>query len=150
MTDSEAPMASSFRRAMAMPSYAMTEPNELFIPMSDSIQPATTFRFTPPKLLFTKVVEHSGSDYRIHVLRWGITKSETYLDPLPFHCPPGIGVYGNFLPWNTWLGEQLMYAGARAQHLYLLREEIAELITVANWGARYPDLLKLTAAKAVA
>ena len=126
----------------------MTQTTKQFIPMSHAIEPETTFRITPPKLLFTQVVEYPGNDYRIHVLRWGTTKSETYLDPLPFNRPPGQGDYGNFLPWNTWLGEQLMYAGARSQRLYLLREEMAELITVANWGAKHPDLLKKSAVKA--
>ena len=79
--------------------------------------------------------DRSRSIARVLVNRWSLEDSETFLDELPIHEPPGPGPYGNFHPWNRWLGEQLMYIQSKGMDISV--GEMLELIDLANFGARH-------------
>jgi len=89
--------------------------------------------------------------YTVTILRWGPEKSEAHLNNLPFDATDGPGPFYRLCPWNAWLGKQLMYCACYAtkSYLHLVREEIDELIKIANLGATVPTLLKAAAKTAV-
>ena len=99
-------------------------------------------RYTSFQLKFTSIYKNDNPSVPllvVNVLSWGFSDSLTILDPLPINIPPDEGLYGNFKPWNLWLGEQLMYAQAKL--FELSREETFELTLIANIGARSVETL---------
>lgn len=100
--------------------------------------PTKTFRISPPELEHTCIVRRSG-ELCAYVKSWSNYDNETFIDRLPWREETGAGPYSNFHPWNRWLGEQLMYA--QSKRLGLSAEEVDELITIANFGSRFPDML---------
>lgn len=106
------------------------------------IGPGGTFRIEPLDLQHTKIVK-SNDMLWAYINWWTQSDNETILDPLPMGEAPAPGPYGNFAPWNRWLGEQLMYC--QSKNVKLSAEEVDELIRIANYGARFPDQLKAAA-----
>lgn len=99
-------------------------------------------RIEPLQLEHTRIVKSNGMLWA-YINWWIQSDNETILDPLPIDEPPAPGPYGNFTPWNRWLGEQLMYA--QAKQIQLDPGEIFELIAIANRGARDPEGLRAMA-----
>jgi hypothetical protein len=106
------------------------------------IRPGGALRIEPLELDHTRIVKRGGR-FWVYINWWTQADNEAILDQLPFHEVPGPGPYGNFMPWNRWLGEQLMYCQSKT--VQLSAEEVAELIRIANYGARYPEQLRATA-----
>jgi hypothetical protein len=90
-------------------------------------------------LKFTKVVAQPNGDYTVTILRWDADVSDTHLSDLIL-IPKSPSD-----PWNAWLGETLMYCAYKSK-LHLVKEEIDELIKIANTGDLMPALLKAAAA----
>lgn len=101
--------------------------------MTEPIQPKLTLKHL-------SIVYGPDSSVRVWINRWSKYCNETFLDDLPIHEPPGPGPYGNFHPWNHWLGEQLMYLQAKGMDISF--GEVFELIELANFGARHPEAFK--------
>jgi hypothetical protein len=114
------------------------------------VLPGEPLRGAPPPVLHhTRLVRTTHGPQRevcywLWVNRWG-RDNDTFGDPLPFNSKIGSGPYAKFIPWNQWLGEQLMYADGKGEPLRLLPAEVLDFIAVANYAARDPEALKAKA-----